>query len=95
MNLDSGKMVLGDTHLSSQSASFLNQVITVFFATIPLLSIYCLVCSSENSMKLTSISGIVYMTKILRIRDETERIVYIGGIYLKCIFSYLKKIERQ
>lgn len=88
-------MVLGDTHLSSsQSASFLSKVITVFFATIPLLSIYCLVYFSENSMKLNSVSGIVYMTKILRIRGETERIVYIGRIYLKCIFSYLKKIKR-
>lgn len=87
-------MVLGDTHLSSsQSASFLSKVTRVFFATIPLLSIYCLVYFSENSMKLNSVSGIVYMTKILRIRGETERIVYIGGIYLKCIFSYLKKIK--
>ena len=85
-------MVLGDTHLSSsQSSSFLNKVITVFFATIPLLSIYHLVCFSENSMKLNSITGILYMTKILRISGETERIVYIGRIYLKCIFSYLKK----
>ena len=85
-------MVLGDTHLSSsQSASFLNKVITVFFATIRLLSIYCLVCFSKDSMKLNSISDILYMTKILRIRDETERIVYIERIYLKCIFSYFKK----